>query len=127
MSDERRAYRPASHEQTWVAGLRMTGVVDNDGHGIGREEERRGIMMTITSRRGFLAGAAALAAAVPTARIAHAQQLGAFDVRTYGAAGDGVKLDTAAINAAIAAAAAAGGGRVFFPAGNYLSHSIRLM
>jgi polygalacturonase len=51
---------------------------------------------------------------------------GDFDVRRYGAAGDGVTLDTAAINRAIEAAHAAGGGTVRFPAGNYLSFSIRL-
>lgn len=50
----------------------------------------------------------------------------AFDVRAYGAVGDGHVLDTDAINAAIAAAHAAGGGTVQFPAGNYLSFSIRL-
>ncbi len=50
----------------------------------------------------------------------------AFDVRHFGAKGDGVTLDTAAINNAIAAAAAAGGGTVFFPAGTYASYSIHL-
>ncbi len=49
-----------------------------------------------------------------------------FDVRTYGAKGDGVALDSPAINAAIEAASAAGGGTVFLPSGNYLSFSIRL-
>jgi len=49
-----------------------------------------------------------------------------FNVRTYGAAGDGRTLDTAAINGAIAAAAAAGGGTVVFPPGSYLSASIHL-
>ncbi len=49
-----------------------------------------------------------------------------FDVRAYGAQGDGHTLDTAAINRAIAAAHAAGGGTVVFPAGDYLSHSLRL-
>jgi hypothetical protein len=49
-----------------------------------------------------------------------------FDVREYGAVGDGEALDTAAINAAVAAAAEAGGGTVVFPAGTYASHSIRL-
>jgi len=51
---------------------------------------------------------------------------GTFDVRTYGATGDGSTLDTGAINKAIDAAAAAGGGTVLFPAGNYLSYSIHL-
>ncbi|MGD0200762.1 MAG: glycoside hydrolase family 28 protein [Bryobacteraceae bacterium] len=49
-----------------------------------------------------------------------------FDVRAYGATGDGRTLDTAAINKAIDAAHAAGGGTVQFPAGTYLSGSIHL-
>jgi polygalacturonase len=49
-----------------------------------------------------------------------------FDVRRYGATGDGRTLDTVAINRTIAAAHAVGGGTVVLPAGNYLSHSIRL-
>jgi polygalacturonase len=49
-----------------------------------------------------------------------------FDVRTFGASGSGKSLDTVAINAAINAAAAAGGGTVIFPAGTYLTFSIRL-
>ncbi len=49
-----------------------------------------------------------------------------FDVKSFGATGDGRAIDTAAINQAIDAAAAAGGGTVEFPAGNYLSYSIHL-
>jgi polygalacturonase len=49
-----------------------------------------------------------------------------FDVRTFGAIGDGKTIDSPAINAAIDAAAAAGGGTVVFPSGNYMSFSIRL-
>lgn len=48
------------------------------------------------------------------------------NVRSFGAVGDGRTLDTDAINRAIETAAAAGGGTVFFPAGEYLSFSIRL-
>jgi polygalacturonase len=48
------------------------------------------------------------------------------DVKAFGAAGDGKTLDTDAINKAIEAAAAKGGGTVYFPAGTYLSFSIRL-
>jgi polygalacturonase len=49
-----------------------------------------------------------------------------FNVRDYGATGDGKTLDSPAINRAIEAASAAGGGTVLFPAGDYLSHSIHL-
>ena len=51
---------------------------------------------------------------------------GYFNVRDYGAVGDGKNLDSPAIDKAIDAAAAAGGGTVFVPAGTYLSGSIHL-
>src|SRR5271156_4128837 len=51
---------------------------------------------------------------------------GIFDVRKYGAKGDGKTLDTDAVNRAIEAASAAGGGMVVFPAGSYLTFSIHL-
>ncbi len=51
---------------------------------------------------------------------------GVFDVRTYGAVGDGKTVDSPAINKAIEAAAAAGGGTVMFPPGNWLTFSIRM-
>lgn len=49
-----------------------------------------------------------------------------FDVRAYGATGDGKTVVTPAINRAIEAAAAAGGGTVIFPSGTYLCFSIHL-
>ncbi|MDB6064825.1 MAG: exo-poly-alpha-D-galacturonosidase [Pedosphaera sp.] len=49
-----------------------------------------------------------------------------FNVRSFGATGDGKNLDSAAINKAIDAAAEAGGGTVLVPAGTYLSGSIHL-
>lgn len=49
-----------------------------------------------------------------------------FDVRSFGATGNGTTLDTDAINKAIEAASAARGGIVRFPAGTYLSYSIHL-
>src|SRR5471032_3341923 len=49
-----------------------------------------------------------------------------FNVRDFGAKGDGVAVDTPAINQAIDAAAAAGGGIVRLPSGTYLSYTVRL-
>jgi polygalacturonase len=49
-----------------------------------------------------------------------------FNVRSFGATGDGKTLDTPAINKAIEAIAAGGGGTLFFPAGIYLCFTIRL-
>jgi polygalacturonase len=53
-------------------------------------------------------------------------QKGIYNVRTFGALGDGKALDSKAINKAIETAANAGGGTVYLPAGNYLSGSIHL-
>ena len=49
-----------------------------------------------------------------------------FNVRDFGAKGDGVAKDTAAIQAAVDAAEKAGGGTVEIPAGTYLTGSIFL-
>src|SRR5665647_2627446 len=49
-----------------------------------------------------------------------------YNVRDYGAKGDGNSIDTKAIDAAITAASENGGGTVFFPAGTYLSFTIHL-
>lgn len=49
-----------------------------------------------------------------------------FNVKDYGATGDGKTLDSPAINEAIEKAAANKGGTVYFPAGTYLSVSIHL-
>jgi len=50
-----------------------------------------------------------------------------YSAKAYGAAGDGIRLDTEALNAAITAAHRAGGGTVRLPAGHYLSFSLRLL
>ncbi|WP_334319758.1 glycoside hydrolase family 28 protein [Termitidicoccus mucosus] len=49
-----------------------------------------------------------------------------YNVREFGATGDGQTIDSGAINRAIETAAAAGGGTVRLPAGTYLSYSVRL-
>ena len=49
-----------------------------------------------------------------------------YNVRTYGATGDGKTVDTPAINKAIEIVAAAGGGTLIFPAGTYVCFTIRL-
>jgi len=51
---------------------------------------------------------------------------GHYNVRDYGALGDGLTLDTPAINRTILIAAEAGGGTVLLPAGTYPCYSIRL-
>lgn len=60
------------------------------------------------------------------ARVAVTARPAVFNVREYGAMGDGKMPDTAAINKAIEACAAAGGGLVQFPAGNYLSGTVHV-
>jgi polygalacturonase len=49
-----------------------------------------------------------------------------FDVRHFGATGNGCTLDTAAVNKAIEACAVEGGGCVVFPPGKYLSGTVWL-
>lgn len=48
-------------------------------------------------------------------------QNGIYNVKSFGATGNGQTSDTKAINHSIDSAAANGGGQVYFPAGNYLS------
>jgi polygalacturonase len=49
-----------------------------------------------------------------------------FNVRAYGAVGDGKTVDTVAVNRAIEAVAAVGGGTLVFPAGTYVCFTIQL-
>ncbi|WP_262056686.1 glycosyl hydrolase family 28 protein [Streptomyces sp. STR69] len=65
-----------------------------------------------------LAHPSALAAAPPAAP---GHSAAVYDVRDYGAKGDGSANDTPAVNKAITAANSAGGGTVRFPAGSYKS------
>lgn len=91
--------------------------------------------MSITRKDFLLRSAAALGpglawAASPTAISAGAAEhpapsLPSFNIVQFGAKGDGKSKDTAAIQAAIDAAGKAGG-TVVFPAGDYLSGTLRL-
>ena len=60
------------------------------------------------------------------AQAALADTSGKFNVRDYGATGNGKTLDTPAINKAIEACAAAGGGQVLLSPGKYLSGTVHL-
>jgi polygalacturonase len=85
-----------------------------------------------TDRRDFLKLATAALSgagtpALPNTKVQSAPHTsGFFNVRAYGATGDGRTLDSPAINATIDAASSLGGGTVHFPAGTYASYSIHL-
>lgn len=70
---------------------------------------------------GMLAAALALAGCICTPGDG-----GIYDVRRFGAKGDGETVDTAAIQSAIDAAHASGGGEVRVPAGRYVTGSLFL-
>jgi polygalacturonase len=55
-----------------------------------------------------------------------AQTPNAWDVRSFGAKGDGVTLDTAAVTAAIQACVKQGGGTVYFGPGRYVIGTVQL-
>jgi hypothetical protein len=89
-------------------------------------------MQSINRRRLLgMAGLAALGSAAGSLPVA-AQESGKspgrqfFNIKDFGATGDGVTLDTAAINQAIDACSSAGGGMVYLPPGNYLSGTVVL-
>ncbi|MEJ2703859.1 MAG: glycosyl hydrolase family 28-related protein, partial [Sedimentisphaerales bacterium] len=63
---------------------------------------------------------------VAEAQAAIASSAGIFNIRDYGAVGDGKTLDTSSIRKAVDACAAAGGGQVLLPPGRYLSGTVHL-
>ena len=81
-------------------------------------------------RRAFvktsLVGALALPAMTSPSPAFGAPAGSAFNVKDFIAAENGATFATGAINKAIEACSAAGGGTVYFPAGRYVSGSIRL-
>ena len=86
------------------------------GSGARHRGPERALRRGARPRRGRLSLSCVCAAAQPSS----------YDVRSFGAKGDGQANDTAAINQAIDAAAKAGGGTVEFAAGTYLAGSIHL-
>lgn len=64
--------------------------------------------------------------AVLVALLSVFSSFGAVSVKDFGAKGDGITLDTKAINAAILKVSEQGGGTVIVPSGKYLVHSVRL-
>jgi polygalacturonase len=73
-----------------------------------------------------LSGAAVGAIARPANAKTNLDAGGKYEVRSFGAKGDGKTLDVDSINRAIKAAARAGGGTVTFSPGTYLCYSIHL-
>jgi polygalacturonase len=78
---------------------------------------------SVRSRRSFLRLAVS---GVSGAAVLGWPAQNVLDVRSFGAVGNGVTIDTAAVNRAIAVAARAGGAIVHFSAGIYACHSIHL-
>ncbi len=78
----------------------------------------------VTMRMAVLASFGLAAASLLAGQSAKAK--GNFDVRAFGAKGDGATMDTAAVQATLDACARAGGGRVTVPPGTYLIGSIYL-
>ncbi|SEJ28630.1 Polygalacturonase [Sphingobium sp. AP50] len=78
------------------------------------------------SRRAMTLGLGAAFAMASAPVRATGSLSGFYNVRDHGAKGDGVAIDSDAINRAIEAASAAGGGTVVVPPGHYLCFSIRL-
>jgi polygalacturonase len=95
---------------------------------LGMETMRRRDLLKMASGGVAVAVARVAAGALhaPASTVQPGPLAAGFNVRHFGAKGDGAAIDSPAINRAIDAASAAGGGTVLFPAGVYLSYSVRL-
>jgi polygalacturonase len=94
----------------------------NNFNSLRRDFLRKGSLGVAVAAFPVASQIASAQTSTPEAAASH----GIFDVRGFGAAGDGKTLDTPAVNRAIEAASAAGGGVVLFPPGSYLCFSIHL-
>jgi polygalacturonase len=86
-----------------------------------QDSNRRFTVIIVGLLVGLVANIAPLCAETAANKLAKV-----FDVRQFGAKGDGKTLDTAAIQKALDECGKAGGGTVRFPAGTYLSKPISL-
>jgi len=104
-----------------IAGSRQTEFCDDAKKRVRSEQEgitmKRATLLLILVIVGVQADAQTASPSAPPAY---------YNVRDFGAIGDGNVLDSPAINGAIEACARNGGGTVYFPPGAYLSGSIRL-
>ena len=75
---------------------------------------------------GEVVASVGIGRAADTSAVDDAGTKGTFNVRDFGAKGDGMMPDTEAINAAMNACATNGGGQVLLPPGHYLSGTIHL-
>jgi hypothetical protein len=91
--------------------------------------------MSISFSRRRFSGAASAGIAAAASQIVGAAQTGGsrgpsgipvYDVRDFGAKGDGSTIDTAAVQAAIDACSRNKGGTVFIPAGNFVIGTVEL-
>lgn len=91
-----------------------------------------GIAPRLTRRQTLPVLAGILGAGLAASRSAEAEPAGiadgaqVFNVRSYGAKGDGKTLDTAAVQRAIDACSSAGGGIVLVPAGSFLIGTVEM-
>ena len=108
---------------TMYLGTKYLGAID-------RRDLLKLSPLALASTVGHVAFAQAPAAQVPAAQALTEEHAAAaevlYNVRSFGATGDGKTVDTPAINKAIEAVVAAGGGTLVFPAGTYVCFTIRL-
>jgi polygalacturonase len=81
----------------------------------------RPLVTTLAALIGLVAVLGLVQPPVMAATTTHAAAAGTFNVKDYGAKGDGSANDSSAIDKAITAANSAGGGTVRFPSGTYKS------